>query len=117
MNAEKQKWQKALNASKLGKEMMEMKEQIEKWIEEQQAEWKNVMENKVNKEKSIQAQLVNEKILLEEKSKETEKPILLEEKLKKQRAKRRVQNSVAGTYKNSSMKLNYGTLSPEQRSR
>ena len=41
------------------------------------------MENKVNKEKSIQAQLVNEKILLKEKSKETEKAILLEEKLKK----------------------------------
>ena len=89
-NAEKQKWQKALNANKLGKEMMEMKEQIEKWIEEQQAEWKNVMENKVNKEKSIQAQLVYEKILLVEKSKETEKAILLEEQLKEQEAKGRI---------------------------
>ena len=44
---------------------------MEKWTEEQQAEWKNVMENKVNEEKSIQPQLVNEKILLGEKLKRT----------------------------------------------
>ena len=50
---------------------MKMKEQMEKWTEEQQAEWKNVMENKVNEEKSIQPQLVNEKILLGEKLKRT----------------------------------------------
>ena len=74
------------------------------------------MENKVNEEKSIQAQLVNVMILLVEKSKEREKVILLEEKLKKQEAKGRIQNSVAGTYKNFSMRLNYGTLSPIQRS-
>ena len=43
---------------------------MEKWTEEQQADWKNAMENKVNEEKSIQAQLVSEKIFLQEKSKE-----------------------------------------------
>ena len=51
LKAEKQKWQEVLNkVSKLGKEMMEMKmkEQMERWTGEQQAEWKNVMENKVN---------------------------------------------------------------------
>ena len=32
-----------------------MKEQMEKWKEEQQVEWKNVMKNKVKEEKSIQA--------------------------------------------------------------
>ena len=32
---------------------MEMNERMDKWTEEQQAEWKNVMENKVNEEKSI----------------------------------------------------------------
>ena len=73
------------------------------------------MESKVDKEKSIQAQLVNEKILLEKKSKETEKAILLQQKLKEQEAKRRVENSIAGTYKNSSMRLNHGTLSSKQR--
>ena len=89
LNEEKQKWQEALNVSKLEKEMLEMKmkEQMEKWREEQQAEWKNVMENKVKEEKSIQAQLVNEKILLEEKLKETEKA------LKEQEAKGTVQNN------------------------
>ncbi|KAK9309498.1 hypothetical protein QLX08_000759 [Tetragonisca angustula] len=97
LNEEKQKWQEALNVSKLEKEMLEMKmkEQMEKWREEQQAEWKNVMENKVKEEKSIQAQLVNEKILLEEKLKETEKA------LKEQEAKGTVQNNVAGTSENS----------------
>ena len=60
------------------------------------------MENKVKEEKSIQAQLVNEKIFLEKKSKEREKPILLEEKLKEQEAKETVQNNVTGTSKNSS---------------
>ena len=30
---------------------MKMKEQMEKWTEVQQAEWKNVMENKVDEEK------------------------------------------------------------------
>ena len=45
LNAEKQKWQEALNASKLETEMMEMKmkEQMEKWKEEQLAEWKNMI--------------------------------------------------------------------------
>ena len=87
LNAEKQKWQEALNVSKVDKKTMEMKmnEQMEKRTEEQQAEWKNVMVNKVNKEMGIQAQLVNEKILLEEKSKE--KAMLLEEKLKKTKSK------------------------------
>ena len=37
---------------------------------EQQADWKNAMETKVNEEKSIQAQLVSETIFLQEKSKE-----------------------------------------------
>ncbi|CAD1468064.1 unnamed protein product, partial [Heterotrigona itama] len=99
LNEEKQKWQEALNISKLEKEMLEikMKEQMEKWREDQQAEWKNMMENKVKEEKSIQAQLVNEKTLLEEKLKETEKA------LKEQEAKvRAVQNNVAGTSENSS---------------
>ena len=49
---------------------MKMKEQMEKWSEEQQGQWKNVMENKVNEEKSIQTQLVSEQIFLQEKSKE-----------------------------------------------
>ena len=49
-----------------------------------------MVENKVNEEKSIQAQLVYEKILLVEKSKETEKAILLEEQLKEQEAKGRI---------------------------
>ena len=51
LKAEKQKWQEVLNkVSKLGKEMMEMKmkEQMERWTEEQQAEWKNVIESKLN---------------------------------------------------------------------
>ena len=43
---------------------MKMKEQMEKWTEEQQGQWKNVMENKVNEEKSIQTQLVSEQIFL-----------------------------------------------------
>lgn len=77
LNDEKQKWQEALNISKLEKEILElkMKEQMEKWREEQQTEWKNVMENRVKEEKSIQAQLLNEKIVLEEKLKETEKAL------------------------------------------
>ena len=36
---------------------MKMKEQMEKWIEEQQGQRENVMESKVNGEKSIQTQL------------------------------------------------------------
>ena len=44
---------------------MEMNERMDKWTEEQQAEWKNVMENKVNEEK--QTQLVSEQIFLQEK--------------------------------------------------
>ncbi|XP_043802001.1 E3 ubiquitin-protein ligase RNF8-like [Apis laboriosa] len=53
LNEEKQKWQEALNVSKLEKEMLElkMKEQMEKWREEQQTKWKNVMENRVKEEK------------------------------------------------------------------
>ena len=49
---------------------MKMKDQIEKWKKEQQVEWINVMENKVNEEKSIQTELVSEQIFLQEKSKE-----------------------------------------------
>ncbi|XP_054003476.1 E3 ubiquitin-protein ligase RNF8-like isoform X1 [Hylaeus anthracinus] len=77
LNNEKQKWQEALNVSKHEKEMLEikMKEQMEKWREEQQAEWKSVMENRVKTEKTIQAQLLNEKTVLEEKLKETEKAL------------------------------------------
>lgn len=77
LNEEKQKWQKALSVSKLEKGMLEMKmkEQMEKWREEQQTEWKNVMENRVKEEKSIQAQLLNEKLVLEEKLKITERAL------------------------------------------
>jgi len=77
INEEKQKWQEALDMSKLEKEMLEvkMKEQMEKWREEQQIKWSNMMENKVKEEKNIQFQLMNEKILLEEKLKETEKAL------------------------------------------
>ena len=32
---------------------MKMKEQMEKQTEEQQVEWRNVMDNKINEEKSI----------------------------------------------------------------
>ncbi|XP_033178575.1 E3 ubiquitin-protein ligase RNF8 isoform X2 [Bombus impatiens] len=97
LNEEKQKWQKALSVSKLEKGMLEMKmkEQMEKWREEQQTEWKNVMENRVKEEKSIQAQLLNEKLVLEEKLKITERA------LKEQEAKvGTVENNVAGSSKN-----------------
>ena len=50
------------------------------------------------------------------KVKRNKRVILLEEKLRKQEAKGRVQDSVAEIYKNSSMRLNYGILSPKQRS-
>ncbi|CAL7934236.1 unnamed protein product [Xylocopa violacea] len=93
LDEEKQKWQEALNVTKLEKDMLEMrmKEQMEKWREEQQTEWKNVMENRVKEEKSIQAQLLSEKIVLEEKLKQTEKA------LKEQEAKiGTVENNVAG---------------------
>jgi len=77
INEEKQKWQEALNMSKQEKEMLEvkMKEQMEKWREEQQAEWRKMMESKVKEEKDIQAQLLNEKNMLEAKLKETEKAL------------------------------------------
>ncbi|XP_046814106.1 E3 ubiquitin-protein ligase RNF8-like [Vespa crabro] len=77
LNEERQKWQEALDISKQEKELLEikMKEQMEKWREEQQAEWKNMMENRVKEEKNIQAQLLTEKIELEEKLKETEKAL------------------------------------------
>ncbi|XP_050573466.1 E3 ubiquitin-protein ligase RNF8-like isoform X2 [Bombus affinis] len=97
LNEEKQKWQKALSVSKLEKGILEMKmkEQMEKWREEQQTEWKNVMENKVKEEKSIQAQLLNEKLILEEKLKIAEKA------LKEQEVKvGTVENNVAGSSKN-----------------
>ncbi|XP_068973147.1 E3 ubiquitin-protein ligase RNF8-like isoform X2 [Bombus flavifrons] len=97
LNEEKQKWQKALSVSKLEKGMLEMKmkEQMEKWREEQQTEWKNVMENRVKEEKSIQAQLLNEKLVLEEKLK------IAERALKEQEAKvGTVENNVAGSSKN-----------------
>lgn len=77
INEEKQKWQEALEMSKQEKEILEikMKEQVEKWREQQQAEWKRIMENKMNEEKTIQAKLLNEKNMLEEKLKETEKAL------------------------------------------
>ncbi|EFN78948.1 hypothetical protein EAI_12220 [Harpegnathos saltator] len=77
INEEKQKWQEALEMSKQEKEMVEikMKEQMESWREQQQTEWKKMMESKVNEEKTIQAQLLNEKNILEEKLKETEKAL------------------------------------------
>lgn len=77
LNEEKQKWQEALEMSKQEKETLEikMKEQMEKWRENQQAEWRNIMENKVKEEKNIQAKLLNEKQMLEEKLKETEKAL------------------------------------------
>lgn len=77
LNEEKQKWQEALNMSKQEKEMLEakMKDQMEKWREEQQTEWRKMMENKVKEEKDIQAQLLNEKNMLEAKLKETEKAL------------------------------------------
>ncbi|XP_076766343.1 uncharacterized protein LOC143433097 [Xylocopa sonorina] len=93
LNEEKQKWQEALNITKLEKDMFElkMKEQMEKWREEQQSEWKNVMETRVKEEKCIQAQLLSEKTVLEEKLKQTEKA------LKEQEAKvDTIQNNVAG---------------------
>ncbi|XP_071864396.1 uncharacterized protein [Bombus fervidus] len=96
LNEEKQKWQKALSVSKLEKGMLEMKmkEQMEKWREEQQTEWKNMMENRVKEEKSIQAQLLNEKLVLEEKLKIAEKT------LREQEAKLgTVENDVAGSSK------------------
>ncbi|EZA60956.1 E3 ubiquitin-protein ligase rnf8-A [Ooceraea biroi] len=91
INEEKQKWQEALNMSKLEKEMLEakMKEQMEKWREEQQTEWRNMMENKVKEEKNIQVQLMNEKTMLEEKLKETEKA------LKEQEAKAETSQAAA----------------------
>lgn len=77
INKEKQKWQEALDMSKQEKEMLEikMKEQMEKWREEQQAEWRSMMESKVKEEKNIQARLLNEKNMLEEKLKETERAL------------------------------------------
>lgn len=77
INEEKQKWQEALNMSKQETEMLEIKmmDQMEKWREEQQAEWRKMMENKVKEEKDIQAQLLNEKSMLEAKLKETEKAL------------------------------------------
>lgn len=77
INEEKQKWQEALDMSKQEKEMLEikMKDQMQKWREEQQVEWKKMMESKVKEEKDIQAQLLNEKNMLEAKLKETEKAL------------------------------------------
>lgn len=77
INDEKQKWQVALDLSKQEKEMLEvkMKEQMEKWREEQQVEWRSMMENKVKEEKNIQARLLDEKNMLEVKLKETEKAL------------------------------------------
>lgn len=77
LNDEKEKWQEALSVSEHEKEMLEikMKEQMEKWRVEQQTEWNHVMENRMKEEKSIQAQLLNEKTVLEEKLKETEKAL------------------------------------------
>ena len=90
---------------------MKMKERMEEWTEEQQAERKNVMEIKLMKKSRL-----NRTDIFTEKVERSKKAIPLEEKLKEQEAKGRVQVSVAETYKNSSMRLNYGTLSPKQRS-
>ncbi|KAK2577346.1 hypothetical protein KPH14_003468 [Odynerus spinipes] len=77
LNEERKKWQEALDISKQEKELIEikMKEQMEKWREEQRAEWKCMMENRVKEEKTIQAQLLTEKIELEEKLKKTEEAL------------------------------------------
>ncbi|XP_011871913.1 PREDICTED: E3 ubiquitin-protein ligase RNF8-A-like isoform X2 [Vollenhovia emeryi] len=90
INEEKQKWQEALNMSNQEKETLEvkMKEQMEKWREEQQAEWRRMMESKVQEEKDIQAQLLNEKNMLETRLKETEKA------LKEQEAKAETSQAV-----------------------
>lgn len=90
INEEKQKWQEALEMSKQEKDLLEvkMKEQMKKWREQQQTEWKRMMDSKVNKEKTIQAQLLNEKTMLEEKLKETEKA------LKEQEAKAETSQAV-----------------------
>lgn len=93
INEEKQKWQEALDMSKQEKEMLEikMKDQMEKWREEQQAEWKKMMESKVKEEKDIQAQLLNEKNMLETRLKETEKA------LKEQEAKAETSQAILNT--------------------
>ncbi|KAF7411866.1 hypothetical protein HZH66_000762 [Vespula vulgaris] len=74
---EREKWQEALDLSKQEKKLVEikMRKQMGKWREEQQAGWKSLMENIVMEEKYIQAQLLTEKIELEEKLKETEKAL------------------------------------------
>lgn len=84
LNVERKKWQEALDISKQEKELMEsrMKEQMEKWRKEQQAEWTNMLENRVKEEKNIQAQLLLEKIQLEEKLKETEEALKNKEIMK-----------------------------------
>lgn len=94
LNEEKQKWQEALDMSKQEKEMLEvkMKDQMEKWREEQQVEWRKMMENKVKEEKDIQAQLLNEKNMLEARLKETEKA------LKEQEAKAETSQTVNGMF-------------------
>ncbi|KAF7418178.1 hypothetical protein HZH68_000831 [Vespula germanica] len=73
----REKWQEALDLSKQEKKLVEikMRKQMGKWREEQQAGWKSLMENIVMEEKYIQAQLLTEKIELEEKLKETEKAL------------------------------------------
>ncbi|KAL0103025.1 hypothetical protein PUN28_018375 [Cardiocondyla obscurior] len=72
LNEEKQKWQEALELSNQEKDLIELKikNQMEKWRQEQQAEWKKMLENKVKEEKNIQEQLLNEKNMLENKVKE-----------------------------------------------
>ncbi|KAL2741281.1 E3 ubiquitin-protein ligase RNF8-like isoform X1 [Vespula maculifrons] len=77
LSEEREKWQEALDLSKQEKKLVEikMRKQMGKWREEQQAGWKSLMENIVMEEKYIQAQLLTEKIELEEKLKETEKAL------------------------------------------
>ena len=74
LNEERRKWQEALYLSKQEKETVEknMREQIENWRQQQQAEWAVVMEKLVQQEKITQQQLLSEKTQLEQKLKETE---------------------------------------------
>ncbi|XP_043267463.1 E3 ubiquitin-protein ligase RNF8-like [Venturia canescens] len=74
LNEERRKWQTALDTSKQEKENIEktMREQMDRWREQQQAEWAVVMENLVKQEKTAQERLLNEKNQLEQKLKETE---------------------------------------------
>lgn len=86
---EKQKWEEALNLTKQEKEELQekMKKEIQCCREELQAKWQSEMETRVKEEKDIQAQLLNEKTLLEQKLKETEQALRDQETKTEQVAK------------------------------